>query len=270
MSDGLKSYRSYQLDKSIIKLSWSTIVLASVFTACIFVLIPFLKTKSTPPQELKITRIDNITFEKPQQKTTSKKSPAKQKTAKSAPAQSTKSIALPTPPSSATFSKPTPQLKVNFAPQAPALASFKAQMPQFKTLAPPSTSLSKSPVSVASQATKFSTSSETGQSKSIDYSGTFSESDLDNDLNLNYRANPKYPRMAIRRNIEATVKCSFIINTTGQVESIKVLETVPAGHESLFKSACERALRKWKFKPNMINGRPVRVKVFQELEFKLK
>ena len=99
---------------------------------------------------------------------------------------------------------------------------------------------------------------------------TVTAEQLENKLIPISRRAPKYPEVARVYDIEATLKCSFIITAQGQVEDIKIIETTPAGVKNLFLYESIDALRKWKFKPNLINGRPVRVKVFQELEFKLK
>ena len=267
MSDGLKTYRSYQLDKSIIKLSWSTTLLASVFTACIFVLIPFLKTKPTQPETVKVTNIENITLDRKEQpKKLNEEQPQDTKSVKKpnnpAPTQS-----LPTPPQVPSVKTPAPKLKLSFDLKAEPIA-FELKH-DFKTQAPPKAIQTPT---VIDSSTNTPPTSATGNDKgiAIDYSGVFSEKDLDQNIRPSSRTAPIYPRMAKRRNIQATVNCSFIINTEGKVEQIKIIDTVPAGHEKLFEAACRRALLKWKFTPSTKDGRRVRVQVFQELEFKLK
>ena len=67
------------------------------------------------------------------------------------------------------------------------------------------------------------------------------------------RVEPKYPAAAARDGKEGWVKLSFSISTQGTVANIKVVESDP---KRVFDQAARRALAKWKYKPNMVQGKP--------------
>ena len=70
-----------------------------------------------------------------------------------------------------------------------------------------------------------------------------------------FRIRPVYPRRAALQNIEGFVLLQFDINKMGQTENISVLRARPP---QIFNSSAVRALSKWKYKPKIENGRPVR------------
>jgi protein TonB len=69
-----------------------------------------------------------------------------------------------------------------------------------------------------------------------------------------YRVEPKYPRKALRLGKQGHVLLSFDINQTGRVINIKVLEAKPL---RMFERSAKRALKKWKYKPMLVNGKAV-------------
>ena len=68
------------------------------------------------------------------------------------------------------------------------------------------------------------------------------------------RIYPKYPPHALDKNISGFVKAKFVIKADGSVGAINVTESVPAG---VFDKMAIRALKKWKYVPAQINGKPV-------------
>lgn len=69
-----------------------------------------------------------------------------------------------------------------------------------------------------------------------------------------YRAEPRYPSKALRLRKQGYVLLSFDINEAGRVNNIEVLEAAP---KHLFEKAARQALKKWKYKPMLIDGKPV-------------
>lgn len=89
---------------------------------------------------------------------------------------------------------------------------------------------------------------------------------IDNEVVPLVRIPPKYPRVAARRGIEGVVTVQFIITKDGTVRDAKVIEAKPS---SVFNDAAITAVRKWKFKPKLVDGQPVERQATQEIEFKL-
>lgn len=81
------------------------------------------------------------------------------------------------------------------------------------------------------------------------------------------RISPQYPVQPAREGIEGWVQLSFSINELGGVEDISVVDAEP---KRVFNRAAIRALRKWKYRPKMIDGKSVKqVNMFVRLDFNL-
>ena len=70
-----------------------------------------------------------------------------------------------------------------------------------------------------------------------------------------YRVEPRYPAKALRLGKQGYVILSFDINEAGRVVNIQILEAKP---KRLFERDAKRALKKWKYKPTMVNGQAVK------------
>ncbi|ALO35524.1 energy transducer TonB [Colwellia sp. MT41] len=77
----------------------------------------------------------------------------------------------------------------------------------------------------------------------------------DGDATPIVRIEPKYPIQAARDGKEGYVILSFTINAIGGVEDVKILESKP---KRVFDKEAKRALRKWKYKPKIVDGKPQR------------
>ncbi|WP_141735184.1 energy transducer TonB [Oligoflexus tunisiensis] len=67
---------------------------------------------------------------------------------------------------------------------------------------------------------------------------------------------PKMPREAALKGIEGFITFRFDIDENGRVENIKVVD---AENRSVFEAEARKAVRKFRYRPRRINGRPVRV-----------
>lgn len=78
--------------------------------------------------------------------------------------------------------------------------------------------------------------------------------------------NPVYPNIAKRKGIELDVEVNFTIGTNGQ---IKNLQFIPQQKLSYFKSAIRSAIKKWRFLPAKVNGKPVESQMSKVFAFSL-
>lgn len=88
----------------------------------------------------------------------------------------------------------------------------------------------------------------------------------DSDVQPIVRIPPQYPNNAAERGIEGWVLIEFTVTETGAVVDPVVIDAEPP---STFNRAARRAVVKWKYKPMMVNGKPVRWKVQVVLTFEL-
>ena len=65
------------------------------------------------------------------------------------------------------------------------------------------------------------------------------------------RINPIYPRSAAERRIEGWVMIEFTISKTGTVKNARVVDAKPA---NIFNRSALAAIRKWKYKPTIVDG----------------
>lgn len=88
----------------------------------------------------------------------------------------------------------------------------------------------------------------------------------DGDLIPLVKIAPRYPRRAAIAGKEGWVKVEFTVTELGNVEDVKVLDSRPS---RVFDRAAKRAILKWKFKPKIVEGKPVSRRAIQVIEFKL-
>ena len=90
---------------------------------------------------------------------------------------------------------------------------------------------------------------------------------LQSDLIPLVRIEPRYPTRAARRGIEGWVKLAFTITEEGAVQDIRVVEAEPG---DVFDRAAIRAVRKWQFRPRIVDGHPTARSAVQVLKFRLR
>jgi len=75
-----------------------------------------------------------------------------------------------------------------------------------------------------------------------------------NDVLPLVRISPRYPRAAASSGKEGWVTLQFDISKSGSTENVEVLKSKP---KRIFDRAARRALLKWQYKPQLIDGQPV-------------
>jgi len=81
------------------------------------------------------------------------------------------------------------------------------------------------------------------------------------------RIPPRYPRRALMRRVEGSVVVQFTIDPDGGVSDPKVVKAEPKGY---FEQAALRAIRGWRFQPQLENGVAVARPATQTIRFALK
>jgi len=81
---------------------------------------------------------------------------------------------------------------------------------------------------------------------------------------LTKKVTPKYPSEAREQRISGTVRLHVIISKEGKVQQLELV----SGHPLLAESAIE-AVRKWEYKPTLLNGEPVEVDTTVDVGFSL-
>lgn len=77
---------------------------------------------------------------------------------------------------------------------------------------------------------------------------------------------PPYPREAAMNGIEGWVRLAVDIDERGRVRDVEVLSAEPRG---VFDQAAVQAVRRWSWKPAIVDGEPRAQRVVQELTFEL-
>jgi protein TonB len=76
------------------------------------------------------------------------------------------------------------------------------------------------------------------------------------------RVLPAYPDLARRSAIYGTIQLDAVVDETGTVKDVKVVSGVP-----VLALAAKDAVLKWKYKPALLNGKPVATNVKIQISF---
>ncbi|KKO46912.1 energy transducer TonB [Arsukibacterium ikkense] len=76
----------------------------------------------------------------------------------------------------------------------------------------------------------------------------------DGDATPIVRIEPRYPVQAARDGLQGWVRLSFTIMEDGSVDNVEVLEAEP---RRVFDREAIRALRRWKYSPKVVDGKPM-------------
>jgi periplasmic protein TonB len=89
----------------------------------------------------------------------------------------------------------------------------------------------------------------------------------DGDATPIVRIEPRYPVQAARDGLQGWVRLRFTIMEDGSVDEVEVIEAEP---RRVFDREAIRALRRWKYSPKVVDGKPMRQPGMQvQLDFTL-
>ena len=100
----------------------------------------------------------------------------------------------------------------------------------------------------------------------VDKNVVMSEESVDEPPKALKRVAMEYPKQAKKMGISGYVLMNLLISKDGEVESVKVLESEPAG---MFDDVAVEGVKAWKFKPASYKGEAVKVWVKQKIRFDL-
>lgn len=66
---------------------------------------------------------------------------------------------------------------------------------------------------------------------------------------------PQYPASALARGVEGYVEVVFDVTELGTTDNIRIVHAEPS---TIFNRAVLKAIKNWKYKPNVVDGQPVR------------
>lgn len=75
-----------------------------------------------------------------------------------------------------------------------------------------------------------------------------------------------YPELARRQGVSGYVVMNVLIDASGNVEDVEIVESKP---EEIFDLKADSTIRRWKFEPATYNGKKVKVWAMQKIVFKL-
>jgi TonB family protein len=78
------------------------------------------------------------------------------------------------------------------------------------------------------------------------------------------RVTPKYPKEARKQHVEGKVRLHAIIAKDGSIKQLMVVSGDP-----LLVDAALKAVRQWRYSPNLLDGRPTEVDTTIDVEFAL-
>lgn len=94
----------------------------------------------------------------------------------------------------------------------------------------------------------------------------FDLGDLDEPPRPLVQLKPLYPAHARLRRLEGVVELEFIVRPDGTTDRVEVVASSP---QAVFARSAVRAVKRWRFKPGIRNGKPVSVRVRQKVSFRL-
>lgn len=71
---------------------------------------------------------------------------------------------------------------------------------------------------------------------------------------LVHKVQPEYPEKARKERVQGVVRLHIIVGTTGKVQELEFVSG-----PDLLKDSAMAAVRKWEYRPTLLNGKPVEV-----------
>ncbi len=86
------------------------------------------------------------------------------------------------------------------------------------------------------------------------------------------KVSPIYPKEAHKKGVEASVLVSARVGVDGSIEAAKAVDSEATDQLFLpaFEEAAVTAVRKWRYRPGMLNGKPAAVFFSVTINFRLK
>ncbi|WP_428775780.1 energy transducer TonB [Vibrio sp.] len=129
----------------------------------------------------------------------------------------------------------------------------KPQLPQMPQASPP-TEQQKQSVSVNPLIAANSLDLDTGIEALTISAPSFGEINVDQQAMPIHRVEPTYPAKALKRKMEGYVTLRFTIDVSGRPSQIEVVDAKP---KRVFDKAALYAVKKWKYQPQLIDGKAV-------------
>ncbi len=95
---------------------------------------------------------------------------------------------------------------------------------------------------------------------------TMDKESVDTAPRVRKRSPVVYPELARRQGISGYVSMNVLIDESGNVENVEIIESKP---KDIFDLKADSTIRRWKFEPATYNGKKVKVWAMQKIVFKL-
>ncbi len=150
--------------------------------------------------------------------------------------------------------------KRELPPKEPPKAQPPPPRPQIDAITP------DAPAIIALAIPSFKIPLSLSQGNGLDGLGALVAGGNDGNVMPLVRVEPMYPRNARIKGVEGWVKVGITIDKTGAVEKVDIIDSEP---KRAFDRATIRAVKRWKFKPEIVDGKAIKNYSTQVINFKL-
>ena len=236
---------TYRSSRHATRFAWRTVILSIVFGSAVFIILPL--TAKKPVKEEKALLIskapERIVIKLPEkEKIFEKKNVVKEREEiieekKPVPPEAPQPLAAPIP---LRLNKLSANVELNIDLNIKPNTNFKIEKIQaVREVAEKSKAVEKpAPVNKPQR----------------DYNAIYSEHEVDQDAQVVRRINPVYPRRALSRKITGRVIITCVISKEGRVLNPVISHSNPKGY---FEESCLATIKKLRYKPAMLDGKPV-------------